>query len=746
RLESRPTATVHVQVVDLNNSPVKYAWFLFHDAEDEEGETVFPEVRSLNPFESDDFNGSYVLKVPGGTYKVEVETDEHESAFRILNESGNGAWHNTEWEKGAPVTLTDGNTTTLARATLKAFEKTEAERFGFAWMEHDEEDGTDVGPLPVGAKISGTVKTKDGTVVPKARIIAHTRDYLLWLDHVKTRVDGSFELKNLPARDDWVVFAEPPFDSESFRSFRESLPTDVDLIDSNKTVDLVLQSSNVYGKILFPRKDPATGETRNAPLAHAHVWAYQDDDGDGEPDFDFDDATGDPEAITFNEAFSETDEKGIFSFNLQEAGQYALQIDLPGQLSALRPAPISFNVRNPDRDLNLGNAIRLEWKSSIKATSFDIERKASTESSFRSIFSSDEDKPTAKITSFVDISVKPGKTYKYQVKAETSKGSITLDESSVKVSNPIIYLAPPKKTITGYVFDDSNNTVAGAEIVAWREEGGGWSSILSAADGSFELVAGPGKWEVMVYRPHDVKVDWIYDQEPKRVGFKKDSEKESKNVNFTVNKAAGGKVTGRVVAPLGKTWADIYQYVSVDAFDHEGRGNWTDLDLDSNGSFEIPLQPGNYEVSLWVAPELKGFGSSEIKFARVGKTSVGLEDFNLESRNSKIEGAVTTDGGKALPNVEVWAWSEKGGWLSDVTNVNGAYSLSVSPGQWKVGFEFLPAEDGSAPPYLPAPPKRVKLTNYQSASINFTAKEAGATVKGVVYAGGKAATDVDAWA
>ena len=98
----------------------------------------------------------------------------------------------------------------------------------------------------------------------------------------------------------------------------------------------------------------------------------------------------------------------------------------------------------------------------------------------------------------------------------------------------------------------------------------------------------------------------------------------------------------------GKTWADIYQYVSVDAFDHEGRGNWTDLDLDSNGSFEIPLQPGNYEVSLWVAPELKGFGSSEIKFARVGKTSVSLEDFSLESRNSKIEGLVKTDTGESF--------------------------------------------------------------------------------------------------
>ncbi len=748
RLESRPTATVKVQVIDLNNSPVKYAWFLFHDAEDEEGETVFPEVHPVKPFEADDFNGSYVLKVPGGTYKVEVEADGHVPAFRILNESGTEAWLSTEWEKGAPVTLTDGNTTTLAKATLKAFEKTEAERFGFAWMELDDEDGPDAGPFPVVASISGTVKTKDGTAVPKARIIAHTKDYLLWLDHVNTRADGSFELKNLPARDDWIVFAEPPFDSEAFRGFRESHAKDINVMEANASgLALVLQSSNVSGKILFPRKDQATGKTRNAPLAHAHIWAYQDDDGDGEPDFDFDDVAGSQEPINFNEAFGETDEKGIFSFNLQETGQYALQIDLPGQLSALRPEPISFNVRNPDRDLNLGNAIKISWEYR-GATAFDIKRKASTESSLTSIFtSSSDDKPNGEATSYVDVSITPGETYEYQVSATTKTGNTDpLPSTDVKVSKPFIFLAPPKKTITGYVFDDSNNTVSGAEVLAWREEGEGWSSSISAGDGSFELVAGPGKWEVTVYRPHDVKDYWIYDQEPKRVGFKKDSAKESKRVNFTVRKAAGGKVTGRIAVPAGKTWADIYEYVSVDAFDHEGQGNWTDLDLDSNGSFEIPLQPGNYEVSLWVAPELKGFGSSEVKFVRVGKTSVSLKDFSLESRNSKIEGLVKTDTGKALPNVEVWAWSEKGGWVSDVTNVNGTYALTVSPGQWEVGFELLPAEDGSAPPYLPAPPKRVKLRNDQTSSINFTAKEAGASVKGVVYAAGKAATDIDVWA
>ena len=51
--------------------------------------------------------------------------------------------------------------------------------------------------------------TNKGNAVPKARIVAHTDDYLFWFDHFETKVDGSYELSNLPAGN-WIVFAEPP--------------------------------------------------------------------------------------------------------------------------------------------------------------------------------------------------------------------------------------------------------------------------------------------------------------------------------------------------------------------------------------------------------------------------------------------------------------------------------------------------------------------------------------------------------
>ena len=129
---------------------------------------------------------------------------------------------------------------------MTSFGKSEAELFGFAWLDEGEE-------LSRRSTIAGTVKTSSGIAVP-ARIIAHTVDYIFWFDHVQTRSDGSYELKNLP-EGEWMVFAEPPFDSETFQGFVESNQTMVSLNDGDsKSVDIVLQGSNVFGKFVSSEK------------------------------------------------------------------------------------------------------------------------------------------------------------------------------------------------------------------------------------------------------------------------------------------------------------------------------------------------------------------------------------------------------------------------------------------------------------------------------------------------------------
>ena len=116
--------------------------------------------------------------------------------------------------------------------------------------------------------------------------------------------------------------------------------------------------------------------------------------------------------------------------------------------------------------------------------------------------------------------------------------------------------------------------------MAWREEGEGWSSTFTEEDGSYELTAGPGKWEITIYRPYDTKVDWIYDAAPKRVKFALGSGKETKTKNFTVSRMGGGKIVGTINLPNGVSASDISTYVYVDAFDPEGRGNWAQPEAD----------------------------------------------------------------------------------------------------------------------------------------------------------------------
>ena len=135
-----------------------------------------------------------------------------------------------------------------------------------------------------------------------------------------------------------------------------------------------------------------------------------------------------------SEAFGETDKNGFFSFYLEEAGKYSLRIDIPGQLSALTPDPIGFTLKNPSESMKLGNAIKIDWKSDVRATAFDIERKSSTASSYVSLFAGDNNssKPSAQGKTFVDPTVRPGETYNYRVVAETTSGQVTLDGVNIK--------------------------------------------------------------------------------------------------------------------------------------------------------------------------------------------------------------------------------------------------------------------------------------------------------------------------
>ena len=723
RLNGAPSAEVELRIVDSNTSvPVEFAWFAFFDADDEYGPVVYPHVHEVD--------GNYSLKLPGGSYKVMVEAGGYEPKYLVSDASGNTEWDSADWASGATIDLTDGNTTSLPLAELVAFAQDDHERYDFEWF--DEEDNF------VGGSVSGSVVTNKGNAVPKARIIAHTDDYLFWFDHFETKVDGSFELTNLPAGN-WIVFAEPPFESEEYLGYRSSLPNwDSPIsVDENSTsgVKLTLQGSNISGRIMYPKKDE-NGRVKLTGLRDAFLWAFQDENQTGEPNYNYEEG----EEFVFNEAYGETNEDGFFSLSLPEAGKYSIRIEVPGNLANLALAPIHFELKNPSKEMRLGNAIRVDWsKSDARASTYKLERKASTESVYTSV----DDNISGSLKSYIDSTATPGVSYEYKVTATTATGTQALASTAYKVSKPFIYLVPPNKTITGKVRDDLNASISGAEVVAVNMNGEGWANTFSDNLGDYELSVGPGKWEVTVYRPWDENVNWSYDKAPKMANFAESANKTIKTLNFTVNRMGDGKVVGTIAIPNGMT--DVASSIWIDVFTPDGIGNWANPE--SNGSFSIPLKPGQYEFSVWLDPEkFNGYGSPEPQFIRVGKTEVDVGTIVLAEFNSTISGVIATSSGSPLGNAEVWAWSETGGWTSDVTDTTGAFELKVAPGRWEVGFNPPIPADGSESPYLLEPPKRIKVGDGVK-TLNFTVRKAASKVEGVVYGpSGAPVADLNAWA
>ena len=249
-MQARPTATVSVKLLENGDAdqPVKYAWFDFFDAEDEFAPIVFPHLDV--DFESG-FDGTYTLNVPEGDYKLAIGAHNFEELFRVIDQTGTETWSAGTWDDGSVISLKVGVTTDLGDVNMTSFGQSDAELYGFNWF--------DEGDSFSGSTVKGKVTTTNGIAVPKARIIAHTTDYLFWFDHIQSRSDGSFELNDLP-EGEWVIFAEPPFDSESFRSFRESgelfvsLPDNAYNEEDNNLEVLELQESNVFGRFYFLRK------------------------------------------------------------------------------------------------------------------------------------------------------------------------------------------------------------------------------------------------------------------------------------------------------------------------------------------------------------------------------------------------------------------------------------------------------------------------------------------------------------
>ncbi|MDO8682598.1 MAG: peptidoglycan-binding protein, partial [Armatimonadota bacterium] len=100
--------------------------------------------------------------------------------------------------------------------------------------------------------------------------------------------------------------------------------------------------------------------------------------------------------------------------------------------------------------------------------------------------------------------------------------------------------------------------------------------------------------------------------------------------------------------------------------------------VNSSGTFSMKLRAGTYDIGV----SKPGFIASLLSQQVISTTTAGLS-LSLTQSTNTISGTVYYNS-TAVSGVRVWADSSGGGWVGDETDANGEFSLSVSPGDWRL--------------------------------------------------------------
>ncbi len=130
----------------------------------------------------------------------------------------------------------------------------------------------------------------------------------------------------------------------------------------------------------------------------------------------------------------------------------------------------------------------------------------------------------------------------------------------------------------------------------------------------------------------------------------------------------------------------------------------------STGAFSMTLRQGTYDIGV----NKPGYSGSLLASQNISTTTTGLS-LSLTQSTSTLSGTVSYNG-TAVDGVRVWADNASGGWAGGQTDANGAFSLSVSPGSWRIhaladGYELL------SPLLVTAPASGLSLN---LSAVNFT--------------------------
>ena len=303
--------------------------------------------------------------------------------------------------------------------------------------------------------------------------------------------------------------------------------------------------------------------------------------------------------------------------------------------------------------------------------------------------------------------------------------------------------------ITGTAKASDGSAMANVAIYAWSENGD-WGDATTDKDGAYTMYVATGKWEI-VAEPGSSSA--YGSQAPVKT---KVVSGQASTVNFAFA-SAGHTVTGAVRDSSGTLVSNLFAwaYARTDNADSNGEDTTFDIITDTyveNGEFTLRLPNGDYKVGLWIGPESGYSMSAEVDadLSSSGDTSSSKVTITVAANDKKISGHLVDSSGNVVTGVEGDVFAIMGGdrgstWVDATINKeDGSYSLSLTGGNWDMGYYLDLATDSSYSPF----PNETQISDLRgidtsSASVvkNITLSTLGGSISGTVTVSGSTVSD-----
>ena len=268
--------------------------------------------------------------------------------------------------------------------------------------------------------------------------------------------------------------------------------------------------------------------------------------------------------------------------------------------------------------------------------------------------------------------------------------------ASEKVTIKFNSITTAAKSITGTVKFSNGNAVGDAEVSAYSVDTYQWISTSPDSKGNYTLRVAGGKWKIGIRPKNPATATWSYYGPHPEVSFAKDNSSDFQIVDFTVP-VADATLKVLTLDAQGKPLSDVG--VVVDTFSAgqenlssgisgDDRGAPQYRSSDASGVAKFTLVSGRYHVRAYLPPT-KGYLNTPEKEVTVssGKTvDLSLTFLKRDAISTllfkgviKLEEGVPTD-------AFVWAWSEKGGYISTFSSDAGLFEFKVGSNErWHIG-------------------------------------------------------------